>query len=430
MSATPSLSSAAPSRDAVRPIGADGARVLGRLAGANVAAQLAEQITLAAVPLVAVTVLQAGPAEIAVLSALQTLPFLLLALPAGVLADRVSKRGLMAAAEGLRALAIGALLIALMTGSLSIPVLAVLGFIGATGTVVFSVAAPALVPTLIERSAWPAANARLELARSAALVGGPALAGGLVAFAGASPTFVLAAAVSIGAIVLMLRLPRVATPPVAARVPLRRQLLEGAGLVWRSPLLRPVVLTALFWNLAWFSWQVAYVPYAMNTLGLDAAAVGLTLAVNGVGMVVGAAAAPQLLRRLPLGLALLLGPVLSGLGMLAMAGTLLWPSGLLAALSFFLFGVGPVVWSVGTASVRQAVTPAPLLGRVSAIFLTANMGARPLGAALGGWAAVQGGATACLGLALAGFVIQLLIVAASDVRSLRKLPEAEGGVDA
>lgn len=396
---------------------------LTRLAGANLAAQSAEQISLAAVPLVAVTALGAGPQEIAILSALQTLPFLLLALPAGLLADRVSKRTLMAVAEGLRAGALGALLLAGLTGTLSIAVLAVLGFVGAVGTVAFSVAAPALLPALVERSALATANARMELTRSIALVAGPAVAGGLVAFAGASSTFGIAVALSAGAIALLIGLPEPARVSTAAPRDLRQELVDGAALVWRSPLLRPVLLTALFWNLGWFTLQVAYVPYAMQTLGLDAAAVGLTLAAQGVGMVIGATAAPHLLRRLPFGPAIVLGPVLSVAGMLAMGGTLLWPSGLLAALSFFLFGVGPVVWAVGTSSLRQAVTPGPLLGRVSAVFLTANMGARPLGAVLGGWAAAQGGAVACLVLAMAAFAVQLLIVAASAVRRLQTLPD-------
>ena len=106
-----------------------------RLAGANLAAQSAEQISLAAVPLIAVLALNAGPGEIGALATAQTLPFLLLSIPIGLLADRVSKRRLMVAAEALRTLAFVGLLIAALAGHLSLPLLALLGFLGATGTV-------------------------------------------------------------------------------------------------------------------------------------------------------------------------------------------------------------------------------------------------------------------------------------------------------
>ena len=139
-----------------------------RLAGANLAAQAAEQVSLAAVPIVAVLALQAGPSEIGLLATAQTLPFLLLSIPTGLLADRVSKRRLMAVGEALRTLAFVGLLLAGALGGLSISVLAALGFVGATGTVAFSVAAPALAPTLVPRGLLAAANGRLELARSAA----------------------------------------------------------------------------------------------------------------------------------------------------------------------------------------------------------------------------------------------------------------------
>src|SRR5512133_868153 len=107
------------------------------LAGANLAAQSAEQLSLAAVPLVAVLALGAGAGEIGLLASVQTLPFLLLSIPLGLLADRFSRRRLMLAAEGLRALSLLAMLAMVVSGHLSIAWLAVLGFIGAVGTVGF-----------------------------------------------------------------------------------------------------------------------------------------------------------------------------------------------------------------------------------------------------------------------------------------------------
>src|SRR5437762_2653741 len=144
-----------------------------RLAWSNLAAQSAEQISLAAVPMVAVLTLGAGATQTGLLSAAQTLPFLLLAIPAGLLADRRSRRGLLVAAEVLRAASLLALVLLAFAGQLSIALMAVFGFIGAAGTVAFSVAAPSLVPSLVDRSELPRANARLEIARSSAFAAGP-----------------------------------------------------------------------------------------------------------------------------------------------------------------------------------------------------------------------------------------------------------------
>jgi hypothetical protein len=91
-------------------------------------------------------------------------------------------------------------------------------------------------------------------------------------------------------------------------------------------------------------------------------------------------------------------------------------------LSFFLFGIGPIIWTISSTTLRQTVTPAALLGRVTAIFLAVNMGARPVGAVLGGWVGTSWGAEACLWLALMGFVLQAAVILASAVRRLPRLP--------
>jgi predicted MFS family arabinose efflux permease len=394
-----------------------------RLAGANLAAQSAEQISLAAVPIVAVLAFNAGPGEIGLLATAQTLPFLLLSIPAGLLADRWSRRRLMVVAEVLRAASLLVLLLGALTGQLSLMWLAVLGFIGAAGTVGFSVGAPALVPSLVPSAALAAANSRLELARSIAFAAGPALAGALVAWSGASSAFVLATVLSVAAVVLLLRLPE--APPGPARTRhVMEELRDGARLVWRHPLLRPILFTAIAWNIAWFVLQAAYVPYAMRSLGLDASGVGVTLACYGAGMVVGALFAARVLRALPFGRAILVGPFTSVVASIVMAATLLWPSGVLAALSFFLFGAGPILWAITSTTLRQTVTPGAMLGQVSAIFLTVNSGVRPIGAALGGAIGAAYGEPACLVVAVLVFCVQAGVIAFSPVRTLRSLADA------
>jgi predicted MFS family arabinose efflux permease len=397
-------------------------RALATLSWCNLAAQSAEQISLAAVPIVAVMLLNAGPAEIGLLSTAQTLPFLLLSIPMGVLADRWSRSRLMVLAETLRALSLLALWLLVGGGALSLAALAVLGFVGAAGTVGFTIAAPALVPALVPPAALARANARLELARSAAFAAGPALAGSLVAWAGASLAFACATVLSTLAVLLLLRLPTVPRTAGPARHVLD-ELRDGAGLVWLDRLLRPVMWTAVVWNVAWLVLQAAYVPYAMRTLALSADAVGMTLGCYGAGMLIGAVLATRVLRTVSFGAAVLLGPWMSVLAALAMAATLWWPTAWLAALSFVLFGAGPLVWTVSTTTLRQTLVPMRVLGQVSAIFLTVNAGARPLGGLLGSVIGALWGETACIALAAAGFVVQALLISGSPVRALRQLPQ-------
>jgi predicted MFS family arabinose efflux permease len=395
---------------------------LATLTWTHLAAQSAEQISLAAVPIVAVIALDAGPGEIGTLSAAQTLPYLLLSIPAGMLADRWSRTQLMLSAELLRALSLLGLLALVLGEALSLPLLALLGFVGAAGTVGFSVAAPALVPTLVPQHDLARANARLELARSLAFAAGPAVAGALVAWAGASIAFVMASALSVCALSWLRRLPATPAATRGSGRDLLDELRAGAGLVWHHPLLKPVLWTAVVWNLAWFVLQAAYVPYAMRHLGLDAGGVGFTLGCYGAGMLMGAAVAARTVRTLPFGAAVMLGPLMSVLAAAAMLASWWWPHAAWAALSFVLFGAGPLVWTVTTTTLRQTLVPVHVLGQVSAIFLTANAGARPLGAALGGVIGASFGEVACLALAALGFVVQALLITGSPVRVLRHLP--------
>lgn len=174
-----------------------------RLAWSNLAAQSAEQIALAAAPIVAVLTLGVAEGQTGLLQTALTLPFVLFAIPAGLLADRISRRSLMAGAEALRAAALAAIVLLLALGALNLPLLALLGFAAVCGTVVYSVAAPALVPSLVSADLLPAANARIELARTIAFASGPALGGALVGWWGASPAFAFAAALSAIAVVLL-----------------------------------------------------------------------------------------------------------------------------------------------------------------------------------------------------------------------------------
>lgn len=386
-----------------------------RLAWSNLAAQSAEQIALAAAPIVAVLLLGVGEGQTGLLQTALTLPFILFAIPAGLLTDRISRRWLMASAEALRAIALVAILVLIWFKLLTLSLLALAGFVAVCGTVVYSVAAPALVPSLVSASSLPAANARIELARTIAFASGPALGGVLVGWVGAAPAFGFAAVLSTLAVVLLSGIYEPARAPAPRRHPLQ-EIKEGAAFVFHHALLRPVFLTQFIFNTASFLLLAVFVPYAVHRLGLSAAGVGTTLAMYGVGMVVGALSATRVMQRLPFGVVIGLGPVTGLVAALVLALTTLAPSAPLAGLGFFLLGAGPILWVISTTTLRQSVTPPSLLGRVSAINIM-SYGARPLGSALGAIVGGLYGAEACLYLAAAIFTVQALVILVSPAVS-------------
>jgi predicted MFS family arabinose efflux permease len=358
------------------------------------------------------------------LQTILTLPFVLFAIPAGLLADRLPRRVVMASAEALRATALVGVLTSIALGVLTLPLLAGLGFLAVCGTVAYSVAAPALVPALVAPRALPAANARIELARTIAFAAGPAVGGALVGWTGAGPAFALAAALSGAAVVLLAGLDEPARATVPQRQPVA-EIREGAAFVFRHPLLRPVFVTQVIFNTAWFVILAVFVPYAVQRLGLSASGVGIILGMYGVGMVAGALGAARVLRALPFGTVIAIGPVAGLVAAILIALTTLVPSPALAAVGFFMLGAGPILWVISTTTLRQTVTPPDLLGRVSAINIMAY-GARPLGSALGAAIALAWNAEACLYAAVAGFAVQAAVILASPAVGLLRQPEMAG----
>ncbi len=394
-----------------------------RLAWSNLAAQSAEQIGLAAAPIVAVLALNAHEGETGLLQTAQTLPFLLFSFLFGVLADRTSRRRLMATAEAVRAASLLAILALLLTNQLTLGLLAFLGFLGASGTVAYGVTAPSLVPALVPREGLSAANARLEVARTSAFIAGPAAAGAMISWLGAPFAFALAATLSMAAVLLFAGLIEPDRPALPPRHILH-DLQEGAGFVFAHPLLRPILVSSILFNTSFFIMQAVYVPYAVHRLGLSASAIGITLAANGVGLVGGALLAPHVARHVKFGPFITVGPI-SGFAAAALMALTIWiPSGAIAGCSYFVMGIGPMLWIIGTATLRQTIVPPALLGRASAVSLMATQGARPLGAAIGAALGGAFGAETCLVVSALGFLVQALIVLRSPLPRLERQPGA------
>ncbi|GAA5784212.1 MFS transporter [Chitiniphilus shinanonensis] len=393
-----------------------------RLAASNLASQCAQQLGLAAAPLVAVLALGSDVTGTGLLQVAQTLPFLLLAVPLGVVADRSSRRGMMALGELTRAACFVAIVLLAWLGGLNLWLLALLSFVATVGAVAYSVATPALIPAVVPREQLVQANGRIELVRSLALTGGPALGGVLVGWTGGGPAFAVAATLSLGAAFALRGLPTGAPPPDQPRRDFSHELREGADFAIRQPLLRAMLLTSSVFNVAYFVLQTVYVPYAVRHLGLSGSGVGMTLAAYGGGMVLSALLLSRVGRHLSPGAQMRVAPLGAVVAALAMLATLWWPTPWLAGLCFFLIGAGSVIWTVATTTLRQAVTPHALLGRVSSINTLATYGARPLGAALAAGVGALGGEVACLVAAVACFTLQAAIVLASPLSRLRAMP--------
>lgn len=398
-----------------------------RLWFANLAAHGAEQLSLVAIPLIAALSLGATAQTMGHLSAAQTLPYLLLSLFAGVWADRFPRHYLMAGAEAMRTLLLVLLPLLAVTGRLDMPVLAACGFALSAASVLFGVAAQAYLPGIVARDDLAPANARMEFARAAAVFLGPGLAGAFAAWASPGIALVFSAVTSALAAWLLLRPGMRRDIPATARPPLKQALLEGFLVVWQHPLLRAIAACAMAWNFSWFVLMGVFVLYAVQVLDLSPAQIGIALGGQGLGMLLASLALPAIHSRVRLGPMILLGPAMSVFAALFIGGATLQAGDAAFALlctGFFLFGFGPMLWTIGQTTLRQAIVPAQLIGRVSAVQQVATLGMRPLGALAGGTVGEMFGLEAAIWLAVAGYGLQLIIILVSPMPYLRTMPAA------
>lgn len=388
----------------------------------GVLAQFADKLALDTISLAA-TEGGASPRLVGLLVAAQSAAWLLVSLPAGVLADRIAPRALIRLGGALMLVGSGLGAALLGLGQIGFA-LALAIFLAAAGPVVIALSIFVLLPRMVGVAELPRANGRMELGRAVLSLASPLIAGWAVA-RGAGPVgLVLCAGVGVAILIAATRLPGAAPAP-QPRLPMHRAIAEGGAFVARHPYLRPIALCAIAWNLAFFAFLAIVTPYAARVLLLAPEAIGLASSVYGAGLIAGALSAPALIARLPTGGLLVFGPASSliGVGLLGLAPASLGVPAL--ALAFFLLGFGPILWFIVQTSLRQAVTPPALLGRVSATLTTAMYGMRPVGALAGGLMGEWVGLQAAIWLPVGLFAVSTLAILASAMPVLKAMPEGE-----
>jgi len=380
------------------------------------------QITVLALPLTAVLLFQAGPAETGVLTAAGVAPMLLFGLPAGAWVDRLPRRPVRIAADLASALVIAAVPLAALLGILQLRQLYVAAFLAGTCAVWTRLSVSAMLPSLVGRRNLLEANSKTMVSFSVAQVSGTRLAGILVQ-AFSAPVALLADAASFvvsAACVWWVRLeePR---PRGRQRQAIWRDVTEGVRWLWGEPILFRLTLAVGLANLAWYGVLAVIVVYATSELQVPPALLGLTLGAIGPASLVGALVAGHVARRIGLGRTLVLslsGEALSRLILVLAAGT---PeiAALCIALSQALFGFIAPLWDVNANSLRQSATPERLLGRVSAATMMVSVGMAPVGALLAGWIGeVAGPRTALIGTTIVT-LIALMVLVRSPVPGVR-----------
>lgn len=396
------------------------------------ASQLGEHTSLVVLPLLAVLTLDATAGQLGVLRAVGQAPILLLALLAGAWVDRWRTRTTMVLTDAGRALALGAVALACLSGRLGMSGLLVLAFAVGALSVFFDVAYQASLVRLVERDRLLRGNSALEGSRSAAQIGGPALGGALVSLLSA-PIAVASGALFFALSFLSIR--RIRRAEAVPRRPehpprVRHRIHEGLRFVVRDPFLRAVCLASAAFQFAFAATMTVYLLFLPRELHLSGTVVGLALAAAGPGALLGSVLAARLPGRFGHGPVLVCAAALGD-------GVFLWVPALhgssavaLPALlgAGFVFGFGGQLVNVTMMAVRQAVTPAGMQGRAAATITFAGMGLTPLGSLFGGCLAGEWGLRTGLLVAAAGMMLSPVVMALSPLARLgRELPTPRGG---
>jgi MFS family permease len=382
-----------------------------QLWSASTLSNLADGLVKIALPLVAVTLTDSAGLVAGVTVAV-TLPWLLFALPAGALADRVDRRIAMVAANVVRAAAVVALAVALVLGLESstgaIWALYAVALLLGTAETVYDTAAQSILPQVVPRDRLPRANGRLIAAELTAneFVGPPL--GGLLVAAGVAAAFATPAGLWAAAVGALLLLRGGFSVPRETPTTLRADVAEGLRYLWRHRLLRTLAAMTGLFNFATNATFAVFVLYAVgpdSAMGLTEAAYGLLFATIAAGSLIGALLADPIIRRLGRSRSMLLG-ILGGVATVGTPAFTTIP--LVIAAAFLVGGITNALWNVVAVSLRQRIAPDRILGRINSSYRLVAWGTRPLGAAAGGLLAELLGLRAVFAVAAALILATLI----------------------
>lgn len=398
-----------------------------KLWGGEAVSLLGSQITLLALPLTAILLLDATPADLGFIAAAGFLPFLLVTLFAGVWVDRHRRRPVMIGANLGRAAALAAIPALAATGLLEVWHLVLTAFVTGIGTVFFDLAHQSFLPTVLSRERLIEGNAKLQTSEAVAEVAGPGLAGLLIQLISA-PIAIVVDAVSflVSAITLSaIRRSEASTErddPEGAST--WAQISQGLRFVIGDRRLRAMAGEATVWNLGFAVIDTVFLLYVIEEMGLTPGTVGLVLSIGAIGSVLGAMLTEPLQRRVGIGRAMVavyavacLAPLLIPLA--APPATIAIP---ILVVAFFLVGVGVAGSQVYVYSMRQAITPDHLLGRMNSGYRFFVTGMLPPGALLGGLLGEVIGLRPTILVGAGVVALALVWVFISPIPRLRSLP--------
>ena len=385
--------------------------------------QFGTQISQLAIPLTAILVLDASAFEVASLGTVYFLPFLLFTLPAGVWIDRLRRRPILIVSDLGRAAVLASIPIAYFADALTLGQLYVAAFVAGSLTVTFDVSYQSYLPSLVRRDQLVSGNSALEVSRNAAQIAGPGVGGLLVGLLTA-PYAVLIDAVSFLASALSLAWihAREPEPEPVEHPSMRRELAEGFRYLIGHRYWRPISITTASSNFFWTLATSIILVYAVRTLDMSAALIGLVFTLGGIGGLVAAFTAKPVAARIGVGPAIVLSAILFGPALvLVPLAPKSFPVPVLVA-AFIIAGAGAVLYNITAISLMQTLVPERLLGRLNATRRFIVWGTIPLGGLAGGAIASWFGLSAALWIGSIGACLCFLPVALSPIRHIREMP--------
>ena len=376
-----------------------------------------------AIPLLAVLTLGATPGQMGILTAVTRAPFLLIGLFAGVWVDRLPRRPVLITGDLGRAVVLLSIPLAAALGSLNMLHLYAVGVLVGILTVFFDVAYQAYLPALVHRGQLVEGNTKLEATRSLAGLAGPGIAGVVIQVLSAPLAIVLDAIsfLASGGLISLIRR-REGSTERPLRGPMLAQVREGLSVVLGNPLLRSIAGCTGTFNLFSSALFALFILFATRELKLGPAQIGVIFSVGGVTGLIGSLSAGWVANRLGVGRTIVGAALLSGLAQVPVAAASAGTAWLLI-LSTMLGSFANPIYNINQVSLRQAITPHRLQGRMNATMRFLVWGTMPLGGILGGVVGASLGLRAAIAVAAAGGLLAFPWVALSPVRTLRAIPD-------